>query len=74
VTRVILSFHQAVRTEIIERTPGRRVAPYPPGDKETADNHPIEMRTLSTLDLSGFGRGATFEDAECGTRRCSLMA
>jgi hypothetical protein len=63
VTRVILSFHQAVRTEIVERTPGRRVAPYPPGDKETADNHPIEMRTLSTLDLSGFGRGATFEDA-----------
>ncbi|HEY0043685.1 MAG TPA: hypothetical protein VGB62_03960 [Allosphingosinicella sp.] len=62
VTRVILSFHQAVRSQIIERTPARRVAPYPPGEKETADNHPIEMRTLSTLDLSGFG-GATFEDA-----------
>jgi selenocysteine lyase/cysteine desulfurase len=63
VTRVILAFHQAVRSELVERTPGRRVAPYPPGDKETADNHPIEMRTLSTLDLSGFGRGATLDDA-----------
>ncbi len=65
VSRVILTFHQAVRSEIIERTPARRVAPYPPGEKETADNHPIEMRTLSTLDLSALGGGgATFEDAQ----------
>lgn len=64
VTRVILCFHQAVREEIIERTPAHRVAPYPPGEKETADTHPIEMRTLSTLDLSEFGTGgASFEDA-----------
>ncbi|HEX8469349.1 MAG TPA: hypothetical protein VF620_16255 [Allosphingosinicella sp.] len=63
VTRVILSFHQAVRDEIIEKTPAHRVAPYPPGGKETADTHPIEMRTLSTLDLSEFAGGATFEDA-----------
>jgi hypothetical protein len=64
VTRIILAFHQAVRDGIVERTPARRVAPYPPGEKETADTHPIEMRTLSTLDLSAFaGGGATFEDA-----------
>jgi hypothetical protein len=64
VERVILCFHQAVREEIIERTPAHRVAPYPPGEKETADTHPIEMRTLSTLDLSEMGGGgATFEDA-----------
>jgi hypothetical protein len=63
VTRVILSFHQAVREEIIEKTPAHRVAPYPPGEKETADTHPIEMRTLSTLDLSEFAGGATFEDS-----------
>jgi hypothetical protein len=64
VTRVILSFHAAVRREIIEPTPARRVAPYPPGEREEADTHPIEMRTLSTLDLSGLGAGnASFEDA-----------
>jgi hypothetical protein len=72
VTRVILSFHAAVRKEIIEPTPARRVAPYPPGEREEADTHPIEMRTLSTLDLSGLGPstgsgqaggGATFEEA-----------
>jgi len=64
VSRVILSFHQAVRDEIVEKTPARRVAPYPPGEQETADNHPIEMRTLSTLDLSGFGGGASLEDSQ----------
>jgi hypothetical protein len=64
VARVILAFHQAVRDEIVECTAARRVAPYPPGGKETADTHPIEMRTLSTLDLSGFaGGGATFDQA-----------
>lgn len=64
VTRVILGFHAAVRAEIIDPTPARRVAPYPPGEREEADTHPIEMRTLSTLDLAGLGSGAaTFEDA-----------
>jgi hypothetical protein len=64
VTRVILAFHAAVRKEIIEPTPARRVAPYPPGERDEADTHPIEMRTLSTVDLSGLGGGeATFEDA-----------
>ncbi|WP_129794067.1 hypothetical protein [Sphingosinicella sp. CPCC 101087] len=65
VERVILAFHAAVRAEIVDRTPARRVAPYPPGEREEADTHPIEMRTLSTLDLSGMGSGAsTFEDAQ----------
>ena len=65
VERVILAFHAAVRAEVVVPTPARRVAPYPPGDKDEADTHPIEMRTLSTLDLSGFGDGsATFEDAQ----------
>jgi hypothetical protein len=63
VERIILCFHQAVREEIIEKTTARRVAPYPPGEKETADNHPIEMRTLSTLDLSDYSGGATFDDS-----------
>jgi hypothetical protein len=64
VNRIILSFHQAVREEVIERTRARRVAPSPPSEKGTADTHPIEMRTLSTVDLSELGGGgATFADA-----------
>ena len=64
VTRVILAFHAAVRKAMIGPLPVRRVAPYPPGDRAEADSHPIEMRTLSTLDLSALGGGATFEDAQ----------
>jgi hypothetical protein len=65
VERVILAFHAAVRAEIVDRTPARRVAPYPPGHVEDADTHPIEMRTLSTLDLSAMTPGgARFEDAQ----------
>jgi hypothetical protein len=62
VSRVVLAFHAAVRAEIVEKMGVRRVAPYPPGDKEEADSHPIEMRTLSTLDLTPLGDDS-FEDA-----------
>jgi len=52
VTRVILAFHAAVRAAMVDRLGGRRVAPYPPGHRAEGDAHPIEMRTLSTIDLS----------------------
>jgi len=70
VERVILAFHAAVRSGIVEKTEGRRVAPYPPGQVEDADTHPIEMRTLSTLDFSA--SGATFEDAQAWHRAMAL--
>ncbi|HEX8527363.1 hypothetical protein [Allosphingosinicella sp.] len=64
VARVVLAFHSSVRSEIIDPTAARRVAPYPPGEREEADTHPVEMRTLSTLDLSGFAGGdSSFEHA-----------
>ena len=63
VTRVILAFHAAVRAAFVGGLGGRRVAPYPPGDRAVAESHPVEMRTLSTLDLSRVG-GASFEDAQ----------
>ena len=64
VERVILAFHAAIRAGIVDKTPAHRLAPYPPGDREEADSHPIEMRTLSTLDLSEFNGGASFDDAQ----------
>jgi hypothetical protein len=70
VERVILAFHAAVRAEIVDKTEARRVAPYPPGQVEDADSHPIEMRTLSTLDLSA--SGATFEDAQAWHKAMAL--
>lgn len=62
VRRAILAFHDAVRRHMIDGLGARRVAPYPPGDRTVADAHPIEMRTLSTLDFSR--GGASFEDAQ----------
>ncbi|HEY5712883.1 MAG TPA: hypothetical protein VIT38_13400 [Allosphingosinicella sp.] len=71
--RVILAFHAAVRAEIVERTEAHRVAPYPPGDRLEADTHPIEMRTLSTLDLSEMRQGgASFEDAQAWHKAMAL--
>ena len=70
VERVILAFHAAVRAEIVEKSPARRVAPYAPGHVEDADTHPIEMRTLSTLDLSA--DGASFEDAQAWHKAMAL--
>ncbi len=73
VERVILAFHAAVRSEIVERTAARRVAPYSPGHVEDADTHPIEMRTLSTLDLSALkAGGASFEDAQAWHKKMAL--
>jgi hypothetical protein len=73
VWRVIHAFHAAVRAEIVEKIPARRVAPYPPGDVAEADSHPIEMRTLSTLDLSALKPGgASFEDAQAWHKAMAL--
>lgn len=52
IERVVLAFHAAVRAAMVERLGGRRMAPYPPGHRAEGDAHPIEMRTLSTIDLS----------------------
>ena len=73
VERAIRAFHAAVRAEIIEKTPARRVAPYPPGEVSEADTHPIEMRTLSTLDLTALKPGgASFEDAQAWHKAMAL--
>ena len=70
---MIHAFHAAVRAEIVEKMPARRVAPYPPGDVAEADSHPIEMRTLSTLDLSALKPGgASFEDAQAWHKAMAL--
>jgi hypothetical protein len=63
VTRVILAFHAAVRAAMVDRLGGRRMAPYPPGHRAEADDHPVEMRTLSTIDLSRRPGHPDFDEA-----------
>lgn len=52
VERVVLAFHAAVRAAFVEALGGRRLAPYEPGARAEGDAHPVEMRTLSTIDLT----------------------
>ncbi|NBC88826.1 MAG: hypothetical protein GVX90_04940, partial [Alphaproteobacteria bacterium] len=61
--RVILAFHRALRTLLLHRTGWRPIVPYRPGNAEEARDHPLEMLTLATLDMSAHPQAATFEDA-----------
>lgn len=63
VERIVLAFHQAVRTALVERCGAHRIAPYAPGERAEGDAHPIEMRTLSTLDISDMPGNPDFDEA-----------
>lgn len=63
VERVVLAFHAAVRTAFVERLGGRRLAPYEPGARAEGDSHPVEMRTLSTIDLTALPGTPDFDHA-----------
>jgi hypothetical protein len=63
VERVVLAFHAAVRTAFVERLGGRRLAPYEPGALAEGDAHPVEMRTLSTIDLRALPGAPDFDEA-----------
>lgn len=63
VERVVLAFHAAVRATFVERLGGRRLAPYEPGARPEGDAHPVEMRTLSTIDLRGLPGSPDFDAA-----------
>ena len=63
VERVVLAFHAAVRTAFVVSLGGRRIAPYAPGERAEGDAHPVEMRTLSTIDLSALPGAPDFDEA-----------
>ncbi len=63
VERVVLAFHAAVRAAFVERLGGRRLAPYAPGERAEGDAHPVEMRTLSTIDLTSLAGTPDFDAA-----------
>ena len=63
VSRVVLAFHASVRAAMVDQLGGRRMAPYPPGHRAEADDHPVEMRTLSTIDFSRRAGQPDFDEA-----------
>ena len=63
VEQVILSFQHALRELLEHRLGFRRVGTAPPGGEVLAVEHPIEMLTLATLDVSTHPGAQTFEAA-----------
>jgi hypothetical protein len=62
VARIIEMFRRS-SLALVEQIGGSRVLPYPAADREQAGSHPIEMRTLTTIDLSSEGRAIDFDGA-----------
>lgn len=62
--RVILSFQEAVRSILVGNFNFAQVLPYADGNDEDAIEHPVEMLTLATLDISACEQARTFDDAQ----------
>lgn len=63
VERIVEAFQRALRTQLIEPLGVTTVDPNPPGCEREAREHPIEMRTLATIDVSSLPASRTFDDA-----------
>ncbi len=66
---VIAAFRDAVTERIVTPLGLSKVVAYPPGHAETAENHPVAMRTLVTLDISSLPAIRSFADAQTLHRR-----
>ncbi|HYD25967.1 MAG TPA: hypothetical protein VEB68_14355 [Croceibacterium sp.] len=64
VERTVEAFQRALARRVIEPLGLERVEPFSPGHEGEAREHPIEMRTLATLDVSRLPQARTFDDAQ----------
>ena len=72
VERVIAAFQAALRDGLATPLGFSFVRPSPPGEDDEEIAHPIEMRTLATLDVSRFPGACSFEDAQRLHRELAL--
>jgi hypothetical protein len=72
VHRVISAFQHALRDELAQPLALALVRPSAPGDDDEEVEHPIEMRTLVTLDVTSLAATRTFEDAQRVHRELAL--
>ena len=72
VERVIGAFQHALRDELAQPLELALVRPSAPGEGDEEGEHPIEMRTLATLDVSGLPAARRFEDAQRVHRELAL--
>lgn len=64
VERIVDAFQNALDRRLVEPFGLARVAPNPPGHERQARIHPMEMRTLATIDISSLPDASTFDDAQ----------
>jgi selenocysteine lyase/cysteine desulfurase len=72
IDRVIAAFQHALRDELAQALELALVRPSAPGESDDEGEHPIEMRTLVTLDVSGLPSARRFEDAQRVHRELAL--
>ena len=69
VSKVLDGFEVAIEREIVGPTGARLVLPFADGEQDELREHPIEMRTLATLDVSMLRESPTFEAAQALHKR-----
>ena len=60
---MVATFQQALNRQLVEPFGLHPIEPYAPGHEREARSHPIEMRTLATIDISCLPEAHTFDDA-----------
>ena len=73
IERMLDAFQRALESELVGPLGLSRVDPYPPGREIETRAHPIEMRTLVTLDVSSLPGARTFDEAQ-GLHRSLALA
>jgi len=63
IKHVILSFQEAVQEVLVDSFGFAQVLPYAEGNDVDAMEHPVEMLTLATLDISRCDHARSFDDA-----------
>ena len=70
--RITTAFCSALASELLRPLKLSLVKPYPPGESSEAREHPIEMSTLATVNVSNLPATSSFEDAQASHRILAL--
>lgn len=72
VERIVESFQRALARQLVEPFGLNPIEPFAPGHEGEARAHPIEMRTLATIDISRLPEAHTFDCAQRFHRSLAL--
>lgn len=64
VEEIISEFRHAVSSQVVKPLGLTIVEPHPPGERNEMREHPIEMQSLITLDVSSLNNMRTFDEAQ----------